>query len=109
MARQWFKVRELDNKDGDPWAPIRYDLNVGYYRHPPVNPDTGGEPDAGSNENNPDQYICMGLMRHCDAPGPHRDENCTHLMDDHGWIDNGHENPNGTMGTTVCPGMWVED
>lgn len=103
MARQWFGVRQLPRpQDTSPWEPYVYDLGVGYWRHPTVDPKTGRVSAA-------DDSIAMGRMRHCEVPEPHRLETCTQLMDDHGWIDNGVANSDGTTGTTVCPGMWIED
>lgn len=62
---------------------------IGLYRHPPVN--AAGEISAG------DDAFCMGGMRHCDVPEPFRRMDCTAVMDDHGWIDNGED------GITICP------
>src|SRR5882672_7474861 len=62
----------------------------GLYRHPPVDPITGEVSAA-------DDSILMGQMRHCDVPARFRREECTVVMDDHGWIDDGDD------GTTVCP------
>lgn len=67
---------------------------VGYYRHPPVDPITGRvsvESDA----------ISMGHLRHADVPERYRDSGCGYYMHQHGWIDS----PGG--GHTICPGDWI--
>ncbi|MGW4488388.1 hypothetical protein ACWEOE_31655 [Amycolatopsis sp. NPDC004368] len=67
---------------------------VGYWRYPPIDPDTGEISAA-------DNAISLGKLRHCDAPSKFRRPECAAVMDDHGWID--------TLegGHTVCPGDWV--
>jgi len=45
-----------------------------------------------------DDAISMGQMRHCDVPERFRRLDCTNVMDDHGWKDDGTRD-----GVTVCP------
>lgn len=77
-----------------PWNESGDHSKVDYYRYPPIDPVTGeisGRDDA----------ILMGNMRHCDVPKKFRRDECTHLMNDHGYID--------TLegGHTVCPGDYI--
>ena len=67
---------------------------VGFYRHPPVDPFTGEISAA-------DDSVLMGNLRHNETPKKFRRVTCDALMDDHGWID--------TLegGHTVCPGDWI--
>lgn len=70
--------------------------DVDYYRHPPVDPETG-QVSADKNA------ISMGELRHCDPAVPERFRRttCTALMNDHGYIstlEGGH---------TVCPADWI--
>jgi len=64
---------------------------IGLYRHPPVDPITG-------QVSADDDAISMGQMRHCDVPERFRRLDCTNVMDDHGWKDDGTRD-----GVTVCP------
>ena len=61
------------------------------YRHPPVDPKTGGI-------SADDDAILMGDMQHCAVPRPYRNNDCAEVMNDHGWIDDGSK-----LGITVCP------
>lgn len=108
QAHRWFAngdhpddySRDHASPDGTVWtAQQRYDQGaegdvVRYYRHPPVDPNTG-EISASDNA------ITLGQLRHCDTPTRFRRVDCEHLMHDHGWID--------TLegGHTVCPGDWI--
>lgn len=64
---------------------------IGLYRHPPVDPVTG-EVSAD------DDAILMGELEHNAVPERFRNPNCTAVMDDHGWLDDGSPD-----GVTVCP------
>jgi hypothetical protein len=64
---------------------------VGFYRHPPVDPDSGEVSAA-------DSAILMGALQHRMVPARFRDPLCVAIMDDHGWIDDGSPD-----GQTVCP------
>lgn len=69
---------------------------VDYYRHPPVDPETGEISAA-------DNAVTLGELKHSDSamPARIRREGCDYLMDDHGYID--------TLegGHTVCPGDYI--
>ncbi|MFN3600526.1 MAG: hypothetical protein ACK4UY_03950 [Dietzia sp.] len=67
---------------------------VGYYRHPPVDPATGDVSAA-------DNAILMGQLRHSEVPERFRRADCHTTMHYHGFID--------TLegGHTVCPGDFI--
>lgn len=71
-----------------PWFEHGDHPNVDYYRHPPVDPDTGEISVNG---------ILMGELLHSEVPARFRRDDCHIPMDDHGYIDT----PEG--GHTVCP------
>ena len=79
-ARQW--IKEGDHPD------------VGYFRYPPVDPETG-EITAG------EEGVFLGQLRHSKAPQKFRRDDCHALMSDHGHID--------TLegGHIVCPYDYV--
>lgn len=63
----------------------------GLFRHPPIDPNTCEVSAA-------DNAIMLGDIRHCDTPHVWRRDDCTAVMNDHGWIDDGTPH-----GVTVCP------
>jgi hypothetical protein len=69
--------------------------NVGLYRHPPVDPETGEISVA-------DDAIVMGPLPHCDVPKKFRRDDCIFTMDEHGYIDTLEG-----RGFTVCPSDWI--
>lgn len=73
---------------------------VGYFRHPPVDPDTG---QISAEET----AILMGGMRHCDVPHPFRRAECTRIMRDHGHVDAPEGMHHVWHGEIVCPGDMV--
>lgn len=70
--------------------------DVDYYRHPPVDPETGEVSAA-------DNAISFGRLKHSDPRMPERfrRDSCHEVMDAHGYID--------TLegGHTVCPGDFI--
>lgn len=101
-AHRWFKngdhpddkVGETQHSlDGRPYTRSEGAV-VQYYRHPPVDRETG-EISAG------DDAILMGDMLHSQVPEKHRRTECPFFMRVHGWIntlEGGH---------VVCPGDWI--
>lgn len=98
VAERWFK--NGDHSDDN--LPPEHKINPGertegavvrYFRHPPVDPESGEIVGTGG--------VLMGPMQHSQVPERFRRSDCHQLMDDHGWIETAEG------GHTVCPGDWI--